>query len=75
VWKQKGEIWYEMHKLGFPRKLVNLCKVLNKEVYALVKIVKQISEEFKLSKGLRKGDAIAPLLFNTVLKVKLSDLI
>jgi hypothetical protein len=49
VWKEKGEIRYDMHKLGFPRKLANLCNVLNKEVYALVKIVKQISEEFTLS--------------------------
>jgi hypothetical protein len=35
-----------MHKLGFPRKLVNLCKVLNKEVYAVAKTGKQISENF-----------------------------
>jgi sorting nexin-29 len=55
---------YGMHKLGLARKLVNLCKVLNKEVYAVVRTGKQISEDFKLSKGLRQGDAIAPLLFN-----------
>jgi hypothetical protein len=58
-----------MHKLGFQRKLVNLRKVLNKEVYVVVKIVKQISEDFTLSKGLRQGDAIAPLLFNIVLEI------
>jgi hypothetical protein len=39
-----------MHKLGFQRKLVNLRKVLNKEVYVVVKIVKQISEDFTLIK-------------------------
>jgi hypothetical protein len=65
----KEEIWYDMHKLDFPRKLVNLCKVLNKEVYAVVKIGKQITEDFKLSKGLRQRDTISPLLFNTVLEI------
>jgi hypothetical protein len=69
VWKEKKEIWYDMHKLGFPRKLVHLCKVLNKEVYAIVKIAKHISEDFKLSKGLRQGDTIVPLLFNIVLEI------
>jgi outer membrane receptor for ferric coprogen and ferric-rhodotorulic acid len=62
VWKVKEEIWYDMHKLDFPRKLVNLCKVLNKEVYAVVKIGKQITEDFKLSKGLRQRDTIAPII-------------
>jgi hypothetical protein len=57
-----------MHKLGFPRKLVHLCKALNKEVYGIVKVAKQISEDFKLSKGLRQGDAVVPLLFNIVLE-------
>jgi hypothetical protein len=67
VWKE--EIWYDMHKLGFPRKLVNLCKVLNTVVYAVVKIGKQISDDFKLNKSLKQGDAIAPLLFNIVLEI------
>jgi predicted nucleotidyltransferase len=62
-----------MHKLGFPRKLVNLCKVLHKEVYAVVKIGKQISEDFKLGKGLRQDDAIAPLLFNIVLEIAIQQ--
>jgi hypothetical protein len=69
VWKEKEEIWNDMHKLGFPRKLVNLCKILNKEVYSVVKIGKQVSGDFKLSKGLKQGDAIAPLLFNVVLQI------
>jgi hypothetical protein len=35
----------------------------------VVKIGKQISKDFKLSKGLRQGDAIAPLLFNMDLEI------
>jgi len=57
-----------MHKLGFPEKLVKLCRFLNNEKYAKVKIGKQISCEYKVNKGLRQGDAITPLLFNVVLE-------
>jgi sorting nexin-29 len=57
-----------MHKLGFQKKLVNLCRILNNEVYAIVKIGRNVSSEFKV-KGLRQGDAIAPLLFNIVLEI------
>jgi len=36
VWRK--EIWSEMHKLVFPPKLVELCRTLNNEMYAKVKI-------------------------------------
>jgi sorting nexin-29 len=58
-----------MYKLGFPKKLVNLCRILNNEVYATVKSGRHLSSEFKVNKGLRQGDAIAPLLFNVVLEI------
>jgi sorting nexin-29 len=67
VWR--NEIWSEMHKLGFPKKLVNLCRILNNEIYAKVKIGKHLSPKFEVMKGLRQGDAIAPLLFNVVLEI------
>jgi sorting nexin-29 len=67
VWRK--EIWNEMHKLGFQKKLVNLCIVLNNEVYAIVKIGRHLSSEFKVNKGLTQGYAIAPLLFNVVLEI------
>jgi sorting nexin-29 len=57
-----------MHKLGFPEKLVKLCRFLNNEIYAKVKIGKQLSSEYKVNKGLRQADAITPLLFNVVLE-------
>jgi len=37
--------------------------------YAEVKIGKHSSSEFKVNKGLRQGDATAPLLFNVVLEI------
>jgi len=35
-------------------------------MYAKVKIGKHLSSEFRVNKGLRQGDAIAPSLFNIV---------
>ena len=69
----RKEIWSEMHKLGFPKKLVKLCRILNNEIYANVKIGKHLSSKFKVNKGLRKEDAIAPLLF-IVLEIAMDDL-
>jgi hypothetical protein len=57
-----------MHKVVFPPKLLNLCRILNNEIYCKVKIVKLLSSEFKVNKGLRQGDAIAHFLFNAVLE-------
>jgi hypothetical protein len=46
-----------------------LCRILNNEICAEVKIGKHLSPEFKVNKGLRQGDAIAPLLFNVVMEI------
>ena len=58
-----------MHKLGFPKKLVKLCRILNNEVYAKIPFGKHLSSEFKVNKGSRQGDAIAPLLFKIVMEI------
>jgi len=67
---EKGNI-EQIHWLGFPKKLVKLCRILNNEIYSKVKIGKHSFSEFKVKKkkGLRTGDAIAPLLFNIVLEI------
>jgi hypothetical protein len=67
VWRMR--IWSEMHELSFPQKLVILCSILNNEIGAEVKIGKHLSSKFKVNRGLRQGDAIAPLLFNVVLQI------
>jgi hypothetical protein len=64
IWKE--EIWTAMHKQGFPKKLVVMCKIISKEAHAIVKAGKETSHTLK--KGLRQGDAIAPLLFNVALE-------
>jgi len=43
-----------MHKLIFPEKLVKECRFLNNDIYAKVKIGKQLSSEYKINKGLRQ---------------------
>jgi len=50
----RKEIWSEMHKLDFSKELVNLCRILNNEIYAKVKNGKHLSFEFKVNKGLRQ---------------------
>jgi len=58
-----------MHKGGFPQKLVKLCRILNNEIYAKIKIDKNLSSKFKVDKGLTQGDQMAPLLFNIALEI------
>jgi hypothetical protein len=54
----------------FPhKKLVIWSRILNNEIYAKVKSGKHLYSEFKVSKGLRQGYAIATLLLNSVLNV------
>jgi hypothetical protein len=46
-----------------------LCRILNNEIYAKVKISKHLSSEFNITRTMRQGDAIAPVLFNIVLEI------
>ena len=48
VWRK--EMWSEMHKLGFSKTLVTLCRILNNEIYAKVKIGKHYPPNLKLTK-------------------------
>ncbi|KAJ4425577.1 hypothetical protein ANN_27772 [Periplaneta americana] len=62
-------IWGHMHQLGFPRKLINVCRIVSSEPKATVKLGKITTENFKLEKGTRQGDGLAPLLFNIALHI------
>ena len=48
--------------------LLNLCRILYSEIYAKFKIVKHLSSELQVNKGLRQDDAIAIDVY-VVLKV------
>jgi len=66
LWRK--EIRNEILKLGFPKKLVKLYRILNIEICAVVKTGKRLSSDFIVNKGLRQGDAITPLLFDILLE-------
>jgi len=65
-----------MHKLRPPppKKKVTLCRIINNDIHAMLKICKYLSSEFTVNKGVRQGDAIAPLLSNKCWKLLLKDL-
>jgi len=62
------------YELGFPKKLVNLCRILNAEIDAKINTGILLPSKFKVNKVLTRGDAIAALLFNIVLEIALEDL-
>ena len=46
-----------MYKLGFPEKFVHLCRIWNNEIFAKVKIGKDLFSELIVNKGLWQGGA------------------
>jgi len=50
-----------------PRKLVRLKMVLT-ETYSRVQVGKNVSDRFPIRNGLKKGDAVSPVLFNFALE-------
>jgi hypothetical protein len=51
-------------EFGIPKKLVRLIKMCLTETYSRVRVVKNLSETFPITNGLKQGDALSPLLFN-----------
>jgi hypothetical protein len=49
--------------------MVQLFRILNNEIDVKVRIGKHLSSKFKSIRVVRREDAIAPLLFNTVLEI------
>jgi hypothetical protein len=49
-------------------KLVRLIKILLNETYSEVRIGKYLSDMLPIQNGLKKGDALPPLLFNFALE-------
>jgi len=55
-------------EFGVPRKLVRLIKMCLTEAYSRVRVNKNMSDRFSIRNGLKKGDALSPLLFNFALE-------
>jgi hypothetical protein len=53
---------------GIPMKLVSLVKMCLNETYSRVWVGKHLSDTFPIKNGLKRGDALSPLLFNFALE-------
>ena len=64
----RWEVLYILIEFGIPRKLVRLIKMSLTETYNRVRVGKNVSDKFPIRNGLKKGDALSPMLFNFALE-------
>ena len=64
----RREVQYNiLIEFGIPMKPVRLRKMCLKETYRRVRVGKNLSDMFPIRNGLKQGDALQPLLFNSAL--------
>jgi hypothetical protein len=65
----KREVLYNiLLEFGVPKKLIRLIKMCLNETYSKVRIGKLLSDKFPIQNGLKRGDALSPLLFSFALE-------
>jgi hypothetical protein len=55
-------------EFGVPMKLIRLIKMCLNEYFSKVLIGKHLSDMFSVQNGLKQGDALSPLFFNSALE-------
>jgi len=65
----RREVLYKiLLEFDIPRKLVRLVKMSLTETYSRVQVGKNVSDRFPIRNGLKQGDALSPMLFNSALE-------
>jgi len=65
----RREVLYNiLNEFGIPKKLVRLIIMCLTEMYSRVWVGKNLSDMFPITDGLKQGDFLSPLLFNSALQ-------
>jgi hypothetical protein len=65
----RREVLYNIPiEFGVPIKIFRMTRVCLNETYIRVRIVKYLSDSFRIQNGLKQGDALSPLLFSFALE-------
>ena len=65
----RKEVLYNiLMEFGIPKKLIRLIKMCLTETHSRVRVGKNLSDMFPIRNGLKKGDALSPLLFKFALE-------
>lgn len=64
----RSELINILVNFNIPTKLVRLVKLTMENTVCQVKVGRELGQEFKVTRGLKQGDGLAPVLFNLTLE-------